>query len=345
MSTWLSLAARTARSRATTLAALALALAACGAPQPPPAEPLVADPPLGAEEGAASGAADSDLQRGVAFIKNEKWAEAKAHLEKALAAKPENAEAAYYLGLASEKLGDREGAEKAYRQALKSDPTLAEAALNLGAMYLEDPARPDEAIAVMAPAVEKAADPVRLHQNLAYAYGLKKDVAKAGKHYEAALAKGESAELRFAYGALLFEQKQLDKAAEQLKKALSSAGDDPALLATIGRMLGPAKAYAECVKAFDRAIKLKPDVAELYVRRGTCRHELDDEPGARADYEAAIKADPKFAPAHYYLGMSLLVGKKLQSAYAAFEQAAKHGGDSEIGKKAREKMKEIGKPK
>ncbi|HSN97405.1 MAG TPA: tetratricopeptide repeat protein [Candidatus Nanopelagicales bacterium] len=333
-------------ARALALAGAALGLAACGAPQQAPTEdPLVADPPAGAEEGAASGAADGELQRGIAYIKNEKYAEAKPHLVKALELKPDSAEAAYYLGVVSEGTGDRQGAEQAYQRALKSDPSLGEAALNLGALYLEEPARPDEAIAVMAPAVEKAADPARLHQNLAYAYGLKKDHANAGKHYEAALAKGDSAELRFAYGAMLLEAKQLDKAAAQLEKALDGAPDDPALLATIGRMLGPARAYAECVRAFDRAIKLKPEVAELYVRRGTCRHELADEAGARADYQAAIKAEPKFAPAHYYLGMSLLVDKKVQGARAAFEQASKHGGDSEIGKKAREKLKELGKPR
>jgi len=324
----------------------ALWLAACGGPQQAPAEdPLVADPPAGSDEGASKGAAGTELNRGVAYIKNERYEEAKAHLQKALELKPGSAEAAYYLGLASEKTGDRAGAEASYKRALKSDPALAEAAVNLGAIYLEDPPRPDDAIAVLKPALAKAADPVSLHQNLAYAYGLKKDYASAGKHYEAALAKGERTELRFAYGAMLLEAKDPDGASVQLKQALASAPDDPALLASIGRMLGPVKAYAECVKAFDRAIKLKPEVAELYVRRGTCRHELKDEQGARTDYEAAIKADPKFAPAHYYLGMSFLVRQKPQSARAAFQQAAKHGQGTEIGARASEKLKALGKAK
>jgi Flp pilus assembly protein TadD len=321
----------------------ALALWACGAPQQAPVEPLVADPPAGSEEAAAESSSGTELQRGVAYIKNERWEDAKTHLTKALELQPDSAEAAYYLGVASEKTGDRKGAEEAYKRALKSDPALAEAALNLAAIYLEEPARPDEAIAALKPALAKAADPSPLHQNLAYAYGLKKDVANASKHYEAALAKGDSAQVRFAYGAMLFDAKEMDKAAAQLKKALAGAGADPALLATLGRMLGSAGAYAECVQAFDRAIKAKPEVAELYVRRGTCRHELKDEKGARADYEAAIKADPKFAPAHYYLGMSLLVDKKIQAAAAALEQAAKLGEGTEMGKRAREKLKEIGK--
>jgi len=93
----------------------ALSLAACGGLQVVPQEPLVADPPLGASEGAATGASGTELQRGIAYIKNEKYEDAKAHLEKALELKPDSAEASYYLALAKEKTGDRPGAEAAYR--------------------------------------------------------------------------------------------------------------------------------------------------------------------------------------------------------------------------------------
>jgi Tfp pilus assembly protein PilF len=333
---------RTAR---VSLAALWLAacLGACGGAQTPEREALVADPPLGGEEAASKGASSTELDRALAYIKHEKYEEAKQHLQKALEIHPDNAEAAYYLGLAREKTNDRAGAEEAYKQAMARDPKLADAALNLAALNLDEPARPDEAIAVLSKALEQAQGHQALHQNLAYAYGLKRDTASASKHYEAALKAGDSAALRFAYGAMLFEAKELDRAAVELKKALAATGDDAAALATIGRMLGPAKAYAECVAAFDRALKLKADIAELYVRRGTCRHELKDEAGARADYQAAIKVDPKFAAAHYYLGLSFLGERKPQSALASLEQAGKLGGDTEIGKRAREKVKELNK--
>lgn len=316
-----------------------VALAACGPAEPPRPPPLTADPPIGASS-ADDGAAATELQRGIAYIKNDKYAEAKDHLERSVALK-KSSEGEYYLGVTREKLGDKPGAEEAYKAALELDPGFAEAAANLSALYLDEPPRPDLAIAVLEAATEKAPGDTRLIQNLAFAHGLKGSVDASSKLYERLLAKDNSAQLRFAYGAMLFDNKQLEKAAVELKKALAATADDPPLLVTIGRMLGGTKSYGDCVAAFDRAIKLKGTDPEWYVRRGTCKHELDDEIGAVADYNAALKVDPKFAAAHYYLGLSLLHDKKRLLAIAELEKAVALGGDSTIGRTAKAKLDEI----
>lgn len=322
-------------------------LALVGCSNPPPAEEpvLTADPPVGGAEAMSSSTANGELQRAIAYIKNAKYEDAKTHLEAALKEKPDLAEANYYMGVANEMLGDKKAAESFYQKAIDADPSLTEAATNLAAIYLDDPARPDEAIAVLTKALAKAPDDAALNQNLAYAYGLKKDYPNATKAYESALSKAENAQIRFSYGALLFDANDMPKAAVQLKKALDGTTDDAPLFVTIGRMLGKAGAYADCVAAFDAALKIKTD-PEWLVRRGTCKHELDDEPGARGDYEAATKADPKYAAAFYYLGMSYSLQKKSWgAATAALDKAAKLGDGTDIGKKAAEKLKELKKQK
>lgn len=324
--------------------AVLVSVSACGPAEPPKDPPLVADPPLTQAGSAADdGAIQTELERGMAYVKAEKYAEAKAHFEKAIAVKP-TATAYAYLGIASEKTGDRAGAEKAYKSALAIDAGMVEAAENLAALYLDDPPRPDEAIAILKSAIAKSPE-ARLYQNLGYALSLKKDVDGAAKAYEAGLAKGEDAQIRFAYGSLLLENKQPEKAAEHLKKALDGAKEDPALLATLGRLLGAVKAYPECVRALDRAIKVKASDPELLVRRGTCKHQLDDEAGASADYEAAVNADPNFAAAHYYLGLSALSQKNRLKAIHELEKAMKLGAGGPIGKVAKEKFEELTKQK
>jgi len=320
----------------------ALALSGCAGEEPPKAPVLTADPPL--ESDAGDGAAQTEIERGIAFVKNEKFAEAKDHFKKANAIKP-TPTGWTYLGVTEEKTGDRAGAEGAYKNALELDPGFAEAAQNLGALYLDDPARPDDAIAVLQPAIAKTKDNARLLQNLGYAYGLKGDVEAASKAYEAALAKGEDAQIRFAYGALLHDKKQPEKAAEQLRKAIDGAKDDTALLVSVGRLLGATKAFGDCVKAFDKAIALKSTDPEWFVRRGTCKHELKDEDAAQKDYEAAIKADPKFAAAHYYLGLSFLSQKKRLFGGRELEKAAALGKGGPIGKAAQGRLDALNKKK
>ncbi len=183
------------------------------------------------------------------------------------------------MGVVTEMLGDKNTAEGYYKKAVTADPSLIDAATNLAALYLDEPARPDEAISVLTKALEKAPGDAALSQNLGYAYGLKKDIPNAeSKAYEAALGKGENPQIRFAYGALLFDANEMPKAAEQLKKALDATKDD-------APMLGDARTHARKSRRLRRVcagVRRGPqdqDGSEWLVRRGTCKHERNDEPG------------------------------------------------------------------
>jgi len=325
--------------------ALALLVAACGGSSPPPKDPadeLEANPPDGSSEGIAKGASQTDYQRALAYIDKEKYAEAKEHLERALKTSPDNAEAHAYMGLVLEKEGNLAGAEKSYVAALERNPGLAAAATNLAAIYLSSsPPRTDDAIKYLKKALEKTPNDTNMHQNLAYALSMKGDIEGASKAYEAAMREGDSVALRFAYASMLSEAKQHEKAVPHLKMVLQGTKDDAAMLATVGRMLGFGKAYSECVAAFDRAIKLKSDDPEWFVRRGTCKHGLKDEAGALADYQASVKMKPDYAIGYYYMGVSQLEQQKPQSAEFSMQKAVEYGKDTPIGKLAKEKLKEL----
>lgn len=314
---------------------------------PPPEEPvLTADPPVGSPEALSDSKVQTEVERAVQYIKNKDFAEAKKHLESALAEQPDHASANHYMGIVNDMLGDKQAAEKHYKMALAADPNLVESAQNLAVIYLEaDPPAADKAIEVLKKALERAPDDEGLNGNLAYAYGLKKDIPAASAAYERSLKKAESAERRYAYGALLLESGDKKKAAEQLGKALDATKDDVEMLASLGLLLGSAGGYADCVRAWDRALAVKV-TAEWQVRRGICRHELGDEKAARADYDAAIKTDPKFAAAYYYLGVSHSLEKGgWGAAVAAIEKAVALGGETDIGKRAKTKLDELKKKK
>lgn len=317
--------------------AVALALAACSSTPPPKDEPLLADPPLATDP--ASAKSNPELDRGVAFVKNGKFAEAKPHLEAALKSDAKSAEANFYMAMVTEQTGgDKAEAERLYKKSLTLDPKLVEAAQNLAAMYLDEPARPDEAIPLLEDALKQIPGEPKILQNLGYAYSLKKDNERAAKAYKEALAKDDNPQLRFALGTLLFEAKKPEEAAPHLIKAAEAMMKDAAALATIARMLGPAKAFDDCVRLLDAAIALKADQPEFFVRRGVCKHELKKEVEAGKDYEAAIKLDGKYQPAHYYRALSLLAQKNTPGAKAELRKTVELGKDTPVGKQAKEKL-------
>jgi tetratricopeptide (TPR) repeat protein len=307
-------------------------------------DPLRADPPITtADPAAAKG--NPALDRGVAFMQNEKFADAIPHLKEALEKDPKSAEAAFYLGVATEQTGgDKAKVEELYKQALAFNPKLVDAAGNLAAIYLADPPRPDEAINALQKALSHAPGDPNLLSNLGYAYSLKKEGEKARNAYEQALANekamkpAEVAQLRFALGTVLYENKQAEAAVPHLLKAAAAMNDDAASLATIANMLGAGKAFDDCVRLLDRALTLKPNVPELLVRRGVCQHGLKKEKEATKDYEAAIKADPKYQQAHYYLGVSLLEQKNKPGGRNALKKAVALGKDTPVGKAAQDKL-------
>jgi Flp pilus assembly protein TadD len=331
-------AMRRSSARAGWVVLLATTALACSSTPAPKDEPLDADPPGPVEVGKKQAKRPPELDQGIELVKSGKFADAIPVLKKALDAEPKNAESAFYLGLAIEQSGgDKKEAEALYKQALAFDGNLVEASNNLAAIYLDEPPRPDQAIPVLRKALVNAPDDVSLNTNLGYALGLKGDADGAAKAYDAAIAKGDSPQLRLSYGSMLVENKRAEQAVPHLVKAAEGV-DDPASLATIARLLGPGKAFEDCVKVLDRAIAKKGDVAEFYVRRGVCKHELDKEKEASQDFEQAVKLEPNFQAAHYYLGVSLFAQGNAARGKVVLRKAYDLGKETPIGKAAKERL-------
>lgn len=284
------------------LLAASASLAGCGGPQK---DPNVGDDSslLKDDQHDPPPAAAAELAEAQKLIDAGKFAEAKEHVDKASAIDPKSGQVLFAKAVVAEGLGDAAAAEASYKAALAADPGMVNAAQNLSAIYLGEPARPDEAIKMLNDVLAKAPGDIGLRQNLAYAYSLKKDVESASKQYDMILSTkgGDTPQIRIAFAGVLLDAKLNERAAEQLKKVLAVTEDDVGKLVTVGRLLQIAGAHGDCVSAFGRAIKIKADEPGLFTRRGMCRQELKDEAGAKADFEAALKIDPKFAPAQKML--------------------------------------------
>jgi tetratricopeptide (TPR) repeat protein len=235
---------------------------------------------------------------------------------------PKQADAHYALGLVLDKMGDRPAAEKAYKDALAIQPDMTEAAENLTAVYVESQ-RYDDAIAVAKRALEKNAKNAPLTLNYAVALGGKGDEAASRKAFDDAVKlEPNNALFYITYAQQLSAWKKRDEALDKLKQAQKAAGEDAALLGSVGFELRTLRAVPECISAFDKAIAVK-DNADFRTNRALCKHAGKDKAGALADLKEATTKEPDFAPAHYWLGWTLHEDGKFADAVTSYEKYLK----------------------
>jgi len=325
--------------------ALGLSLGCGGGTTPPPDNPNSNPPPLDdpAPKGGGEVAKPSNdqVKQGMDAIQNQDFEKAKTLLGEARKADPKDPQAAYYLGVALEALNDPKGATAEYKAALELDPKLVEASVNLSGILI-DGKDPAGALAAADSGLKAAPQNPDLLVNRALALEALGKKDEAGKAYGAAVkAKPADAALRMTYAEYLAEAGHGDAAIAELK-AVSDTQDVPTL-AALSLRFGRLKAFPDCVAVLDKAIKIKPN-PDLYTRRGVCRHDAGDDPGAQADYEEAIKLNTNFAPAHYYLGEHLCNTKDKKRALEEFDLAIKNA-EGNFSRKAREGKDECVKAK
>jgi protein O-GlcNAc transferase len=208
---------------------------------------------------------------------------------RAVALKPEFAEAHNDLGVVLGAQGKFPEAIVCFEQAVTLKPAYAEAQLNL-ANALRTLGKLDEAAARYEQAL--AIDPKLgiAHYNLAATRKQQGGIEQAVAHYRRAVALMPN----FA------------EAHNNLSNALRELGR-----------------FDEAVDHCERALALKPNFAGAHNNLGNALRELGRLDEALAHYERALAIDPSFAPAYYNCGVALRSKGKIADARASFERALK----------------------
>ena len=190
-----------------------------------------------------------------------KTSEAKAEFEKLLTQYPKDADLQLFLGMALLRLRDPRGAEAAARKAISLDPQHVDAKTFLAWIELEVRGDVDAAISEYHQVIE-------LHPELAVAYS---NLAVAQKR------KG-----------------QLNRAIENLNRALERKPDFAAALTMRGGILAEQDKWPEARRDFEAALKLDPrDDGALYGVAQAMR-ESRDYAGAQQALRALIARSPNF---------------------------------------------------
>jgi Flp pilus assembly protein TadD len=319
---------------------LAVSLQACGGseppaqspPPPPPAAAPAVEPSAGPEP-----ATSPELLAGIKAFDAGHYADARASFQAAAKKNPGNYEALYNLGMSCEKLGDGAGAEAAYKAALAVKADLETASAELCALYV-DQGRVDDALSVGRAGLAAHPKSAALHENVGLALAARGDTEAATGELEQAIRLGPSEAMFQLTLAHWMNVWHAHGAAPHLDAALGLAKGDYAMTASIGHEYRMAGEFPSCVKTFEAAIAIQ-DGGEVRTERALCRLGQKDEPGALEDLQAAVKTEPTYAPAHYYLAGRLAGSKHFKEAAAEYAEVLKLAPSGSLAKAASERLK------
>jgi protein O-mannosyl-transferase len=189
--------------------------------------------------------------------------EAVGHIEKALALKPDYAEARNNLGLVLASHGRIDGALAQFRKALELQPAYAEAHNNLG-LLLARRGHFDEAIAHLRRALEIDPGLAGAHYNLAEALAAQGRTDEAAAHLRMALAlRPEYAEAHNSLGVILAEHGRLDAARDQFVEAVKLKPHYAEANNNLGIVLARSGLLDEAIVRFRQAMKDDPSSTEI----------------------------------------------------------------------------------
>ncbi len=206
---------------------------------------------------------------------------------KTLAIDPDYAKAHHGLGLISRQKGER--AIEFFQQALRSDPLLAQAHLNLGRIYLDQ---------------GKA--------------------TQASKHFRKALQiEPDSAETHLNMGLSQARLGRRGNALEAFRQAVALNPGSPEAHYNLGLALAQMGRKQEALEAFRQAVRLKPDDAEAHSNLGVAYSELGRLEAAVGAFQQAVRIMPTSARAYFNLGLTQARLGRSQEAIEALSRSVR----------------------
>lgn len=196
------------------------------------------------------------------------------------------------------KSGDGAGARRELDEALRLDPTFAEAWLLRGVVRM-DAEDLDGAMADLDESIRLRPEEARAHFNRGYALELSGRDGEALAAYERATKLDPS----YARARSAFDEMRIRPVRASVERK-SKAGDAEG-----------------AARELDEAVQAMPDSPALRQLRGLARLQRDDPSGALADFEEAARLDPQNARAQFNRGIALNNLGRIEEAVPAYERA------------------------
>ncbi len=113
----------------------------------------------------------------------------------------------------------------------------------------------------------------------------------------------------------------LSEAETLFVKAMETYPEEPGILLEYGNLLFYMGRFEAAIETYDKAIKLKPDLAEAYNNKAVALRNLRKYDEAVKAYDKAIELEPDYADAYYNKGIALVNLEKYDEAVKAYDKA------------------------
>jgi predicted O-linked N-acetylglucosamine transferase (SPINDLY family) len=261
------------------------------------------------------------LGRAMSAYNAGKLVEAEQLCRQIINAKRDLFDALHLLAVVQSRLGKKDTALASYDRALAVRPDSAEALFNRG-WTLHELKRFAEALASYDRALEVRPDSAEVLSNRGVTlYTLKRFVDALASYDRALALQPDYAEALCNRGLALHELKRFEEALASYDRALTVRPDSAEALSNRGNTLQELKRFEEALASYDRALTLRPDYAAALSNRGNTLKELKRFEEALASYDRALAVRPDSAEAHSNRGVTLYTLKRFEEALASYDRA------------------------
>jgi tetratricopeptide (TPR) repeat protein len=261
------------------------------------------------------------LASGVKYHEAGRLADAEACYRKALAVKPDHADALHLLGVLAHQVGRHDVAVGLIGQAIGRNSQNPIFFSNLG-VALKAQGRLDEVIAACRRAIQLRPDYAEAYSNLGYALWDQGELSDAVAALRQAIRfKPDLAEAHCNLGGALKDQGKLDEALAACHQAIRLKPDYAEAFYNRGVALQGLKRLDEALASYGQALALRPNYVEAHYNCGVALHGLDRFDEALASYDKALTIRPNDVDALYNRGLTLQALKRLDEALASYDEA------------------------
>jgi len=222
----------------------------------------------------------------------------------------------YYLALALQSSGRLDDAISQLNKAIASNPNDADSLYELARMHKTASLRAIDQLRTIDP------DSFQLHALMGEVYAEEKRYPEAIKEYRSALDKRPDAQgIHFSIGVAYWAQRQAAEAEKEFSLALQENPGDPMTNLYLGDIAVQEQRFPEALTYLQTAQKAHLEVPQMHVLLGNCYQAQHDLGNAKAEFLAAINADPAAAPPHYLLAQ---VYRELRDSEASARELSEY---------------------